>query len=75
MLLFYKMFQIDLSPPANSAHLSGKGHSKSIKPEGILSNFCFHYHKCSVWLKNNDSLEKWSLSALSTWGKKAGKKR
>ena len=41
MLLFYKMFQIDLSPPANSPHLSGKGNSKSIKPEGILSNFCF----------------------------------
>lgn len=41
MLLFYKMFQIYIFPPAKLTHLSGKGNSKGIKPEGILSNLCF----------------------------------
>lgn len=67
MLSRYKIFQIDLFPPANLAHLRRKGNSKSIKPEGVLCNFRFLFTVINVQsaLKIVIHWEAWSLSTLS----------
>lgn len=77
MLLFYKMFQIDLFPTANLAHLRGNGNSESTKPEGILSNFCFLLTRINAQsaLKIVIQWKHGSLSTLSMcWGGEATEK-
>lgn len=70
MFLFYKMFQIDLFPTASLAHLREKGNSESIKPEGILSNFCFLLTRINAQsaLKIVIQWKHGSLSTFSMWG-------